>query len=98
MALFAEEGANSFAEDPPDADFTCEVEGEVVNYVVELTSPLICITDECPVDELAYSAAAVGDTVLPETPIACEGEANLFIDARPQTHRVHGKASSHFVH
>ena len=28
-----------FAEDPPNADFTCTVDSEVVNYVVELTSP-----------------------------------------------------------
>ena len=71
----------TFADNPPNADITCTVDGEAVNYVVELTSPFLCNTDDCPVDELSYSAAAVGDTVLPETPIACEGEANLFVDS-----------------
>ena len=30
---------------------------------------------------LSYSAAAVGDTVLPETPVACEADSHLFIDS-----------------
>ena len=61
-----EEGGNSFADDPPNADFTCSVDGEVVNYIVELTSPSMAG------DDLSYSVAAVGDTVLPETQISCE--------------------------
>ena len=67
----------TFAEDPPNADFTCTVDGEVVNYVVELTSPAM------PGDDLSYSAAAVGDTVLPETVVACEADSHLFIDTLP---------------
>jgi hypothetical protein len=63
-----------FADDPPDADFTCTVDSEVVNFVVELTSPSM------PGDDLSYSVNAVGDTVLPETQITCEAESNLFID------------------
>ena len=63
-----------FAEDPPNADFTCTVDSEVVNFVVELTSPSM------PGDDLSYSVNAVGDTVLPETQITCEAESNLFID------------------
>ena len=72
IALWDE--GETFAGDPPNADFTCTVDSEVVNYVVELTSPSMTGVD------LSYSAAAVGDTVLPETPIACEGETHLFID------------------
>jgi hypothetical protein len=33
------EGENSFADDPPNAAFTCEVGDEVVNYVVALSKP-----------------------------------------------------------
>ena len=73
IALWDEGG--TFADDPPNADFTCTVDGEVVNYVVELTSPAM------PGDDLSYSAAAVGDTVLPETPISCEAESHMFIDS-----------------
>ena len=65
----------TFAHLPPNADFTCTVDGEVVNYVVELTSPNLAG------DNLTYSAAPVGDTVLPETPVACEADAHLFIDS-----------------
>ena len=63
-----------FAEDPPNADVTCTVDSEVVNFVVELTSPAMAGED------LSYSAAAVGDTVLPEAPVACAADSHLFID------------------
>ena len=69
-----DEGAGSFADNPPNADFTCEVDGEVVNYVVELTSPSIAG------DDLSYSVNAVGDTVLPQTMITCESDSHLFLD------------------
>jgi hypothetical protein len=72
IALWDE--GETFAEDPPNADFTCTVDSEVVNFVVELTSPSM------PGDDLSYSVNAVGDTVLPETQITCEAESNLFID------------------
>ena len=69
------EGENALAEDPPNGDFTCEVEGEVVNYVAELTSPSMAGYD------LSYSVAAVGDAGLPEATITCEGDSHLFIDS-----------------
>ena len=73
IALWDE--GETFADDPPNADFTCTVDGEVVNYVVELTSPGMAGED------LSYSVNAVGDTVLPETQITCEAESHLFIEA-----------------
>jgi len=69
-----DEGENSFADDPPNADLTCEVDGEVVNYFVELTSPRIAGYD------LSYTVSALRNTELPQTPITCDGEAELFID------------------
>ena len=78
VALFSEEGANSFAEDPPNADFTCESGGEVVNQVVTLTDPVL---DEVA-GTLTYTAALVprageGDSF---SEITCDGDAHLFID------------------
>ena len=76
IALWVE--GETFAEDAPNADFTCEIETdsgmEVANYVVELTSPSMAGGD------LSYAVTAVGDTVLPETPIACEADSHLFVD------------------
>ena len=77
VALFSEEGANSFAADPPNADFTCESGGEVVNQVVTLTDPVL---DETA-GTLTYNVALVpngagGDS----TEITCDGDAHLFID------------------
>ena len=78
VALFSEEGANSFAEDPPNADFTCESGGEVVNQIVTLTDPVL---DEVA-GTLTYTAALVprageGDSF---SEITCDGDAHLFID------------------
>ena len=78
VALFSEEGANSFAEDPPNADFTCEVAGAVVNQAVTLTDPVL---DEAT-GTLTYTAALVpsagdGDSF---SEITCDGDAHLFID------------------
>jgi len=70
-----DEGENSFADDPPNADFTCTVDGEVVNFVVELASPALVG------DDLSYSVTAVPDTVLPETTITCVSASHAFIDA-----------------
>ena len=76
-----DEGENSFADDPPNADFTCTVDGEVVNYVVELTKP------ELDERELTYAVQAVGSTTQPAG-LACDGTAHLFVDfddpAQPQ--------------
>ena len=73
IALWDEGG--TFADDPPDADFTCTVDSEVVNYVVELTSPGMVGED------LSYAVTAVADTVLPETTITCDGASHAFLDA-----------------
>ena len=70
-----DEGDNSFSEDAPNADFTCTVDGKVVNFVVELSSPIM------PGGDLSYTVKAVGDTVLPQTQMACEGETHLFVDS-----------------
>ena len=78
VALFSQEGANSFAEDPPNADFTCESGGEVVNQVVTLTAPVL---DETA-NTLTYTAALVptagDDDSFAE--ITCDAAAHLFID------------------
>ena len=67
------EGENSFADDPPNADFTCTVDGEVVNYVVELTRP------ELVGDELTYDIALIGNDE-PLAGVRCDGPAHLFMD------------------
>lgn len=75
-------GEDSFADDPPNALFTCTAGGEVVNYVLELFSPRLEGVD------LAYDVILIppGDegasTAAPST--ACSTEANLFIDSFPQ--------------
>ena len=69
-----DEGENPFSEDAPNANFTCTVDNEVVNFVVELSSPSMAGHD------LSYSVKAVGDTVLPEIPITCEAGSHLFVD------------------
>ncbi|MCX8214655.1 MAG: hypothetical protein OTJ97_09190, partial [SAR202 cluster bacterium] len=73
LALW-DEGENSFASDPPNASFTCTVDGEVVNFVVELTSPSM------PGGDLSYSVNAVGEQSLPQAQITCGGDSHLFID------------------
>ena len=63
-----------FAEDPPNADFTCTVDSEVVNYVVELTSPSLVGGD------LSYDVSFLGGAALHLLPVTCEADANVFID------------------
>ena len=72
IALWDEGG--TFAEDLPNADFTCTVDGEVVNFVVELASPSMAG------DDLSYAVTAVPDTVLPGSIVTCDAETHLFID------------------
>ena len=62
-----EEGENSFADDPPKADIACTVDGEVLNYVVELRMP------ELSGDQLTYAVQAVGDSNLPVSGTTCTG-------------------------
>jgi hypothetical protein len=77
VALFAEEGPDSFAENPPNADFTCESGGEVVNQVVTLTDPVL---DETA-GTLTYTVALVPNGAGGgSTEITCDGDAHLFVD------------------
>ena len=80
------EGENSFADDPPNADFTCTFGGEVVNYVVELQNPTLlvpyvsegCDSGGCV---LNYDITFTGpDTVEAGDFVECDGAAHLFID------------------
>ena len=81
VALFSEEGANSFAEDPPNADFTCKSGGEVVNQAVTLTDPVL---DEAA-DTLTYTAELVPTAGDDDSfaGITCDADAHLFIDGGP---------------
>lgn len=69
------EKVNDFTDDPPNADFTCTVGGNTVNYVVELTSPDMVGLD------LSYSVSAVGEESLPVAGVTCDAESHLFIDS-----------------
>ena len=62
-----DEGENSFSDDPPKADITCTVDGEVINYVVELRMP------ELDGDKLTYAIEGIGDSNLPVSGTACTG-------------------------
>jgi hypothetical protein len=82
-----DEGENSFADDPPNADFTCTVNGEVVNYVVELQNPILpvpyisggCSSVACV---LTYDVSFIGVNAVAESDaISCDGVPHLFIDA-----------------
>ena len=81
-----DEGENSFADNPPNADFTCTVDGEVVNYVVELQNPTEVITgcnsEVCiPYYLLYYDITFAGpDAVEASNDFECDGAAHLFID------------------
>ena len=67
-----DEGA-TFDTDPPNADFTCQVDGDTVNVVVELSSPVVNGRT------LSYDVVQVGDT--PTGDFDCDGNAHLFIDS-----------------
>ena len=68
------DGEDSFADDPPNADFSCQVDEETVNYVLELMAPSLEGTD------LTYAVESVGDQALP-TSLQCDSDAHLFIDS-----------------
>jgi hypothetical protein len=81
-----DEGENSFADDPPNADFTCTVEGEVVNYVVELQNPALlvpyvsegCDSGICVLD---YDITFIGpDAVAVGSEVECDSAGHVFID------------------
>ena len=67
---------SSFADIPPNADFTCESSGEVKNYVVELTEPVL----GWDATTLTYAVSPVGESTLPEL-LECGSDALLFIDS-----------------
>ncbi len=64
---------NTFDTDPPNADFTCQADGDTVNVVVELSSPVVNGRT------LSYDVVQVGDT--PTGDFDCDGNAHLFIDS-----------------
>ena len=80
------EGENSFADDPPNADFTCTVDGEVVNYVVELQNPTLAVpyvSEGCDsgVCILSYDITFIGpDAGAVGSEIECDSSAHLFLD------------------
>ena len=78
VALFSEEGLNSFASDPPNADLSCEVDGEVVNRVVTLQNPVRTQVGEDTWD-LHYTAHPTEEGTA-SGPVSCDGDAHLFID------------------
>ena len=69
----------TFADDPPNADFTCTVDSAVVNFVVELTAPSMAGAD------LSYAATHVGYPFVRNGTITCEADSHLFIDDASQT-------------
>ena len=65
VSLWAEGG--TFAADPPNADFACQVDGATVNVVVELSSPVVNGRT------LTYDTVRVGDT--PDGNYDCDSNA-----------------------
>ena len=101
LALWDEGGI--FAEDPPNANWTCKDEhGDVVNYVVELTSP-IWEGDGVGTEEVGYYAVYVGGTPLPVSPVRltfCDADVHLFIDGggyNPQACYCPGSTLEHLT-
>ena len=66
-------GPDPFSLEPPNADFSCEVGGEVVNYFVELTNPVLSGGD------LSYTVSFIGGGSSPGV-TQCDHDAHLFID------------------
>ena len=70
---FLDEGENPFAKDPPNADFIRPVDGEAVDYAVELTRPMLAG------GELSYNGRGVGDIEIPSL-VSCDTGEHVFID------------------
>ena len=73
-----------FADDPPHGDFSCTVEGEVVDYVVVLQDPALfpsgCSRDFCQPSRLTYEITFLGsETVAAGREIRCDDAGHLFI-------------------
>lgn len=84
LALW-EEGENSFADNPPSADFACTVDGTTLAYVVELRAPALfssgCERDFCAPSRLTYDIEFLSaETVDDDREIRCESPAKLLID------------------
>ncbi|MDG1960148.1 MAG: hypothetical protein P8K76_09155 [Candidatus Binatia bacterium] len=82
-----------FADDPPNSDFTCTVDGEVVNYTVELQDaslvPPYCEAPQCFV---RYDVTFIGPNVVePFSDFECDGPAHLFIGSTSVTIGADGK-------
>ena len=70
---FWDEGENPFAKDPPNAGFIRPVDGEAVDYAVELTRPMLSG------GELSYNGRGVGDIEIPSL-VSCDTAEHVFID------------------
>ena len=79
VALFYEEGVDSFADNPPNADFTCESDGTWVNRIVTLSEPIF---DE-EAHSITYSVNLVSMTGDPDSfaGVTCDADVHLFIDS-----------------
>ena len=80
------DGENSFTDDPPNANFTCTVDGEVIDHVVELQNPSLavpypaegCDSGACT---LIYAITFVGSAAVEAgRRLDCDGPGHLFID------------------
>jgi hypothetical protein len=72
-----QKGANSFAEDPPNADLVCSTGREDFSAVVELSDPVLDVAAGI----LSYRVEAVGGSELPTDLDCASGTVHLFIDA-----------------
>ena len=68
------EGEDSFADNPPNADFTCTADGEVINHFLELRSPRLDGKD------LVYEVRSLVGATSTAEPAVCTDAAHLFID------------------
>ena len=75
VALFSPDSPNSFAVEPPKADFICDVDGVPTSHAVILSEPVFSG------GSLSYAVSHVRPTAGEDsfTPITCEGDAHLFI-------------------
>ena len=71
FVAYWDEGENSFAHDPPDANVTCEVDGTVKSYVVELTEPRFDGV------HLSYAVDLIGDESLSGA-LTCSSDVHVF--------------------
>jgi hypothetical protein len=83
---------NFFAHDPPNANVTCEVDGTVVNYVVELTNPSFGGVN------LSYAVDLIGDESLSGA-LTCSSDVHVFVSASLQMEASEtSEPSEHYDH